>query len=245
MSAGIPTITLVNTASGNNSATATIIAAETLPANTQVGDLVICLIYERGGNISTTPPKDTSDGWIFLDYGYNATNNFGMVLAAWICTFTNATDLIGITLPSTTSHSFCMASFRLPAGYYFNHSKASGSLGLAGWFNATVSTTSLFAPAIAQPYAQCLDIIGRGYGADGTGVTTATVTDFIEIFDAGQLAPPQGLVLNHRTVTSYNVNDLVSSITTAAKIDRGGVRAMIPIVSRTSSNRYMSPRRLF
>ena len=245
MSAGLPTITQVATSNGTSAAGVTIIGAAGFPTNTAIGDLVMFAVYERGGNLSTTPPRDTADGLIFLDYGYNTTNGFGMILAAWICTFENKANFVGMTIPSATTHTYCMTTFRISSGYSFVPSQGCGSSGLgAGWFNATATAVTLSAPAIAQPYAQCFDVIARGYGADGTGITTDVLTGFTESVDTGQLSPPNGIVMNYRTVTNHNINPLISSNLSVTKIDRGGVRAMIPIVAKTSfSNRYMTGRR--
>lgn len=233
MTIGSPAIVNVGVGTLTTSAVATTTIAVTPNGNAVPGDLTVCAVYLTGGDLNTTPPIDAGDGWIFLDVGYDSANGYGMILAACLRNRagTGAPVWSGITVPSVTGYVAQTYTYRLTSGFYFDLGQATGS---RGWFNATASATTLTQPAIAQPYAQCLDIAAGGYNNAAVTTTVGTVTGFTERFDTGATAPPLGIVLRERQVFNHNVNAAANATLAVAKTNRAGVRAMVPIVARSS-----------
>jgi len=201
-------------------------------------DLVIAVGYT---SVDATQVADAGDGWVLLDAGYDSVNSFGIFIMGCIAV-RNGTGYAGLTLPTAGAYTAIPIAYRIPPPYRFDLSLRASS---TGWFNATASATALDAPAILQPYAQCIDIIARGYNNGGTTTTVAAVTGFTERQDNGQISPPHGVVINERTVKNASQNPAVTSALAVAKTNRAGVRAMIGIVGNTTNRgRYMSSRRV-
>lgn len=198
-------------------------------------------------NADATLVKDAGDGWVILASGYDSVNTYGIFIAALITQRLGSTGYAGLTLPSSAAYTAQNHGLSLRMPFKFDLScRASGH----GWYNDTASDTNLEAPSISQPYAQCVDIVGRGYNNGGTTTTVSTPSGFGEIFDTGQTSPPHGVVLLRGAFISsgqYANPGAVSSALAVAKTNRAGVRAMVAVTANTMAGRarYGSGRRAF
>jgi len=236
MTIGSPAIVAVGAGTLTTSAVATTNIAVTPNGNANAGFLTVCVVYLTGGDLNTQPPVDAGDGWIFPDWGYDSANGYGIILA--VCTRnragTGAPAWSGITVPSVTGYAAQTYTYYFTGGFGFDLGAAVGS---RNWFNATASATTLTQPAIAQPYAQCLDLCAGGYNNAAVTTTVGNVTGFTERFDTGATSPPLGVVLRDRIVLNHNINAAANATLAVAKTNRAGARAMIPIIAHTAPSR--------
>jgi len=239
MSAGITTVTTVGAGTLQASTSAATVAASP-HANTRPYDLVVMVCYT---DQDATIVNDAGDGWVILDSGYNSGSTFGIFLAVCLAASNGASGYAGLTLPGTGAYTAQTYSYRLANSMTQFDLAVRGQS--AGWYNATASATTGSGPAILQPYAQCIDLIGRGYNNGGTTTTSGNITGFTESFDTGQTSPAHGVVLNYRLLTGAVQNPLVSGTLAVAKTNRAGVRGMVGLVGNTQSRRTMQNRRMF
>jgi hypothetical protein len=230
MSMGLPAYTSVGSGTKTSNA-ASALATVTPNASTLAGDLVVAVCYGTGAGGDLTIARDAGDGWVILDSGWDGTNNFGIFLAACIATRSGSSGYSGITLPASMPWTLQCHTFRIkaPAAFLLGRCQS------IGWFNDTVASTSLNAPAINQPYPQGIDLVGRGYNNAAITTTVGNITNYTERFDTGQVGPPHGVVLNDRTavITGSVQNGSLTSALAVLKPFRAGVRAFIPIIGNT------------
>lgn len=216
--------------------------AVTAPAG-EPGDLLIVACYTSA---DATLVKDAGDGWIILSSGYDAVNGYGIFLAVLISRQRSPQTYAGLTLPSSAAYTAQTQLLRLRMPFTWDLAvRASGE----GWYNNIASDTNLEVPQINQPYAQCIDLLARGYNNGGVTTTVATPSGFAELFDTGQTSPPHGIVCNRASflVLSAVQNPPVASALAVAKTNRAGVRGMIGITANVMAGRgrYGSGRRAF
>lgn len=236
MTVGFPTPTTVGTGTIQSTAVSTTTVPVVPSTSILARDLVLLVCYVQGADIVATPPIDAGDGWVVLDSGYDTVNAWGMFLAACLAPRAGSSGWAGMTIPSATARTAQTHAMRLAAGSGFGFDLG-GAVGSRAWFNASASATALTQPEILQPYAQCFDVCAGGYNNAGTTTTCGNVTGFTERFDAGQTAPPHGVVLRERSVSNHNINAAANATLGVAKTMRGGLRAMIPIVGYSAMGR--------
>jgi len=166
----------------------------------------------------------------------------------WISARAGATRN-GLTLPSSGAWTAQSHTFRPTRPFTFN---LAGEVPSAGWVNATASATALTRPAFGGAggagfkWNQGIELTGGGYNNGGTTTTCGNITSYTERFDTGQASPAHGVVLNDRTTLTQGTTGwygTLSSTLAAAKTNRAGVRAWIPVDSITPP-RLMRGRRI-
>jgi hypothetical protein len=232
------------TSSGNGSQTQSASAstiAITPTTNTIMGDLIVAAIYV---DVDATLVKDAGDGWVVLDSGYDSGNAYGMLLAVCIAFRNGNSGYAGLTMPTTGGYIVRPTSLHLNAPYRWDLSRRAGS---RAWFNATASATAADAPAILQPYAQVVDIIGRGYENAAGTITIGSIAGWTEATDTGDTSPPYGVGMSHRQLDNAIQNPSVTSNLSSASTNRAGVRGMVGIIGNTMAGRTRvgSSRRAF
>jgi hypothetical protein len=225
-----------------NAASALITASPN--ASTAYRDLVVLMAYVTGSGAATTGARCAGDGWFILDSGWDGTNNWGVLLAGCIAPRAGASGWSGINLPGSGAWTAQTYTYRLS----YTHRYA---LELArpgrGWVSVPASSTTSTVPQISLPYPQCLVIDGIGYNNGGTTTTCGNISGFTERFDTGQTSPPHGVKLDDALVwgNDYLIAQANSTLA-AAKTNKGGLRAAIPIIGNSRGTvRFMSGRRMF
>lgn len=230
-------------------------------ANTRRGDLLVLLVYATGGDL--TVAVDAGDGWRILSSGYDSANSVGILLAAMVANSAGAGAYAGLTLPASMAYTAQVATYALgytgdPAALRFLEEFGVDQVGRDnGWTFLAATGTALGAPGISFPYAQCIEVVGRGYNNAGTTTTVSTITGFTETFDTGQVSPPHGIVLGIAQWARSGINTFISSgsiyrgtVTSniaVTKTMRCGIRACIPVLLNVNGNsryRQMQGRRV-
>jgi hypothetical protein len=184
---------------------------------------------------------------MILDYGYDSTNTYGMLIACTINKFEGAGSWSGLTLPASVAWTAKTMAHRTISGYHFD---LVGGCGSVGWFNNSTSSRSITIPQILQPYTQVADLAGIGYNNAGTTTTIAAISTFLERADTGQTSPPHGIAGEFRSsaINGFQSNPAVTNSTAiaVAKTKRACVRCMVPIVATGNifSQYYGSYRRM-
>ena len=230
-------------------------------ANTRRGDLLVLLVYATGGDL--TVAVDAGDGWQVLSSGYDSANSVGILLAAMVANQDGAGSYAGLTLPASMAYTAHVATYALgysgsPVALRFLEEFGVDQVGRDnGWTFLSATGTALDAPGISFPYAQCVELVGRGYNNAGTTTTVGTITGFTETFDTGQASPPHGIVLSIAQWARFGINTFISngsiyrgtvtSNIAVTKTMRCGIRACIPIllnINGKSRHRQMQSRRV-
>jgi hypothetical protein len=212
-------------------------------ASTAYRDLVVLMAYVTGAGAPVLGAVDAGDGWFMLDRGWDGTNNWGVLLAGCIAPRAGASGWAGITLPGSGAWTAQTYTYRLPYTFRFALELAAPG---RGWVAVAGSSTTSTVPQISLPYPQCLVIDGIGYNNGGTTTTCGNITGFTERFDTGQTSPPHGVKLDDALIwgNDYLIAQANSTLG-AAKTNKGGLRAAIPILGHTRiPNRFMSSRRI-
>lgn len=211
--------------------------------NTVAQDLIVLVVYGAG---DLTIATDAGEGWVLLDGGWDSTNTFSLAMFACVSARIGATRT-GLTLMSSFAWTAQNASYRPLYGLRWDLANFVRS---AGWQNAAASSTSLIRPAFAGAgraanVAQGIVLTAGGYNNAAVTTTCGNITNFTERFDTGQIAPPHGVVLNEKsTITGIDHFSTLAATLGAAKTNRAGVRAYVPMFARTMQRSRLTARRM-